>query len=121
MPLSRVTSHVPKRVTFASTEHGFGVITALLHDVGKTVSHADEGIAPGGPALTMGHGLLGVELICKSLGAFSAAQAELGNALVALLLSRTCFACSLLSPRGHRAQVIRRADAWSAMRNTKSR
>lgn len=51
----------------------------------------------------MGHELLGVELIRKPLGALSAAQADLGSALTALLLSPTCFACSPISPRGHPA------------------
>lgn len=64
MQLSGMTSRVPKRVSFASAEYELGVITALLHDAGKTVSQADEGVWARN-ALTMAHELLGVELIHK--------------------------------------------------------
>lgn len=39
-----MTSRVPKRVSFASApvRYELGVITALLHDVGKSVSYTDE-------------------------------------------------------------------------------
>ena len=91
-------------------------MAALLHDVGKTVSYTDEGYC-NGRALTIGHELLGVELIHKPLAAWCADREDLADAMTALLLSRTRFACSSYRLEAIR-QVVSKADRDSAVRGT---
>lgn len=79
-----MTSRLSKHVSFASTEYELGVITALLHDVGKKVGHADERYCTG-RLLTMGHELLGVELIRNRWVRCAFAQTDPGNAITPLL------------------------------------
>ena len=114
-----MASRAARQVTFSSPEYELGVITALLHDVGKTVSYTDEGYCTE-RALAIGHELLGVELIRKPMDALRVARPDLADALTALLLSRTRFACSPYRLEAIR-QVVCRADAESAKRNTKPR
>lgn len=114
-----MSSPAPKQVSFSAAEYELGVIAALLHDVGKTVSYTEEGYCTE-RALTVGHELLGVELIRKPLDTLRAVRPDLADAMTALLLSRTRFACS-----PHRLEAIRevvsKADRESAKRNTKPR
>ena len=114
-----MASRAPRQVKFTSLEYELGVITALLHDVGKTISYTDRGYCTE-RALTMGHDLLGVELIRKPLDTLRAAQPDLADALTALLLSRTRFACGRYRLEAIR-QVVSKADGESAKRNTKPR
>jgi hypothetical protein len=107
------------QVSFTRIEYELGVITALLHDVGKTVSYTDKGYCTE-RALTMGHDLLGLELIRKPLDTLRAAQPDLADALTTLLLSRTRFACGRYRLEAIR-QVVSKADGESAKRNTKPR
>ena len=106
-------------MSFGTAEYELGVIAALLHDVGKTVSYTEEGYCTE-RALTVGHELLGVELIRKPLDTLRAVRPDLADAMTALLLSRTRFACS---PHWLEAirDVVSKADRESAKRNTKPR
>lgn len=75
------------------------MVTALLHD-GQTVSYTGEGYCTG-RGLTMGHGLLGVELIRNPLGALPAAQPDLGDALGPAPRELTAVATIFDAPRRH--------------------
>ena len=114
-----MSSSTPKQLNFTGTEYELGVIAALLHDVGKTVSYTEEGYCTE-RALTIGHELLGVELIRKPLDTLSAARPDLADAMTALLLSRTRFACSRYRLEAIR-EVVSKADRESAKRDTKPR
>ncbi len=114
-----MTSGAPGHVNFTTAEYELGVIAALLHDVGKMVSYTEQGYRTE-RALAIGHELLGVELIRKPLETLRAIRTDLADAMTALLLSRTRFACG-----PHRLEAIRevvsKADRESAKRNTKPR
>lgn len=116
---SVMSSPAPGQVKFRNTEYELGVITALLHDVGKTVSYTDDGFCTE-RALVVGHELLGVELIRKPLETLRATWPDLADAIIALLLSRTRFACSAYRLEAIR-EVVSKADRESARRNTKPR
>ncbi|EIL96754.1 HD domain-containing protein [Rhodanobacter sp. 115] len=114
-----MTSPAQKQVNFRGVEYELGVIAALLHDVGKTVSYTQSGYC-NERALMIGHELLGVELIRKPLETLRTSRSDLADAMTVLLLSRTRFACG-----PHRLEAIRevisKADRESAKRNTKPR
>jgi hypothetical protein len=112
-------SPTKRPVHFSRLEYELGMITALLHDVGKTVSYNGEGYCTE-RALVIGHELLGVELIRKPLDTLRAARADLADALTALLLSRTRFSNGRYRLEAIR-QVVSKADRESAKRNTKPR
>lgn len=114
-----MTSRAQGRVNFTAAEYELGVIAALLHDVGKTVSYTGQGYCTE-RALTIGHELLGVELIHKPLETLRANRTDLADAMTALLLSRTRFACSTYRLEAIR-EVISKADRESAKRDTKPR
>jgi len=114
-----MASRTKRPVNFTSLEYELGVITALLHDVGKTVGYTDEGYCTE-RALVLGHELLGVELIRKPMDALRVARPDLAEALTALLLSRTRFSNGRYRLEAIR-QVVSKADRESAKRNTKPR
>ena len=114
-----MASRIKRPVNFTNLEYELGVITALLHDVGKTVGYTDEGYCTE-RALVLGHELLGVELIRKPMDALRVARPDLAEALTALLLSRTRFSNGRYRLEAIR-QVVSKADRESAKRNTKPR
>lgn len=101
---------------FTNVEKDLGVVGSLLHDVGKIVSYNDLGYR-NERALVIGHELLGLDLLREPLDALRKYNMELGDALSALLLSRTAF-----SGGRHRLEAIRevvsKADRKSARLNS---
>jgi len=73
---------------FSQIECDLGIVTALLHDIGKTVSYDGKGLLTERAAL-LGHPLLGVELLRGPLDALRRARPDLADAVTVLLLSRT--------------------------------
>lgn len=99
-------------VTFTALERDLGLVTALLHDVGKVICYTEEGYRTE-RARILGDEVLGLELIWKPLATLRANAPELADALTVLLLNRARFCSSRFRLQAIR-EVISRADRDSA-------
>lgn len=73
---------------FSQIECDLGIVTALLHDIGKAISYDEKGSLTE-RATGLGHELLGVELLRSPLDALRLVRPDLADALTVLLLCRT--------------------------------
>lgn len=73
---------------FSQIECDLGIVTALLHDIGKTVSYDQQGWLTE-RATVLGYQLLGVELLRSPLDTLRRSRPDLADAITVLLLSRT--------------------------------
>jgi len=73
---------------FSQIECDLGIVTGLLHDIGKTASYDINGSLTE-RATVLGHQLLGVELLRGPLDTLRRSRPDLADAITVLLLSRT--------------------------------
>ena len=104
-----------RQVNFTVIECEIALVTALLHDVGKTISYGPRGFC-NERALVMGHDLLGLELIRPPMDALRDVRPDLADALSTLLLSRTRFTCGPYRLEAIR-EVISHADRASVAKD----
>lgn len=108
-----------RQVDFTTVECEIGMVVALLHDIGKTVSYSRDGFS-NARALVLGHELLGLELIRQPMDTLRAEQCDLADALSTLLLSRTRNSCGPYRLEPIR-QVISHCDRASVARDRAKR
>lgn len=102
---------------FDRTEIELGAVAALGHDMGKVASYTRSGYLTS-RSHTLGHELLGIELLQPALLALRQRRTKLYDALTALLLRRTRYTSS--EWRLHAVnEVVSAADRKSAAADTR--
>jgi hypothetical protein len=101
-------------VTFTLLERDLGLVTALLHDVGKVLCYTEQGLRTE-RAQVLGDEVLGLEVIWGPLATLRTNAPQLADALTALLLKRMKYCSSRFRLPAIR-EVISKADWDSAKR-----
>ena len=101
-------------VVFTPRERDLGLVTALLHDVGKVLCYTEQGLRTE-RANVLGDEVLGLEVIWGPLATLRTNAPQLADALTVLLLNRMKYCTSRFRLPAIR-EVISKADWDSAKR-----